>query len=160
MLRVDLICIGRLKERCWQEAADEYKKRLQGYCRLTVTELPEYRLPARPDPAQIAAALEREGESILAKLPPQSYLIALCIEGQEMDSPAFSKLLSDRTIAGDSRVTLVIGGPFGLSETVKRRADFRLSFSPMTFPHRLARVMALEQLYRAFRIASGGQYHK
>lgn len=160
MLRVDLICIGRLKERCWQEAADEYKKRLQGCCRLTVTELPEYRLPSHPDPAQIAAALEREGESILAKLPPQGCLIALCIEGQEMDSPAFSKLLSDRTVAGDSRVTLVIGGPFGLSEAVKRRADFRLSFSPMTFPHRLARVMALEQLYRAFRIASGGQYHK
>ena len=160
MRKVELLCIGKLKEKYWRDAAAEYIKRLQGYCRPAVIELPECRAPERPNPAQIATVIEREGEQILAKIPPQAYVIALCIEGKEMDSVALSELLSARSVAGDSHLCLVIGGSFGLSDAVKRRADLRLSFSPMTFPHQLARVMALEQLYRAFQIAAGGRYHK
>ncbi len=160
MLNVTVICVGKLKERFYIDAAAEYQKRLGGFCRLEVAELPEQRLPQSPAPAQVTAALEREGEAILARLPRSGKVVALCVEGRTMSSEALSAALDGWMAAGTSRLAFVIGGSYGLSPRVKDRADLRLSMSPMTFPHHLARVMLLEQLYRAFKIREGSDYHK
>lgn len=160
MLTVTLACVGKLKEPYWREACAEYEKRLSAFCRLNVVEVAEERLPDSPSPAQIAAAVEAEGRRLLSRVAAGASLIALCIEGQELSSPALSKQLAQWTVEGVSHVALVIGGSYGLSDAVKREARLKLSFSPMTFPHQLARVMALEQVYRAFHISSGGKYHK
>ena len=160
MLSVDLICVGKMKERFYLDAAQEYVKRLGGYCRMTVTELPEERLPDKPTTAQIQAALDREGEAILARLPKGGKVVALCVEGKLMDSPQLAQRLSQWTVEGASHITFLVGGSFGMSSKVKERAHLRLSMSPMTFPHHLARVMVLEQIYRAFKIQEGSGYHK
>ena len=160
MHKVQLICVGKLKENFYIQAAAEYAKRLGPYCSLQITELPEERLPRDPTPARIEAALAREGQSILAKLPPRSSLVALCVEGRLHSSEELAKLLDTWANRGESQLSFVIGGSFGLHPMVKERAWVRLSMSPMTFPHHLARVMLLEQLYRGFQINEGGRYHK
>ena len=160
MLSVHLICVGKLKEKFYLEACAEYIKRLSTYCRLTVTELPEERLPQNPSQAQIDGALEREGQAIRAKLPPSSSVIALCVEGKERSSEDFAKLLSTWEHSPAKHLVFVIGGSYGLDPALKAEAWVRLSMSPMTFPHHLARVMLLEQLYRAFKIQEGSSYHK
>ena len=160
MVSVHIICVGKMKEKFYLEAAAEYAKRLSGYCRLTVTELPEERLPDRPTPAQIQGALEREGTAILAKLPRGGKVVAMCIEGKTMDSPQLSPQMNRWMVEGASDITFLVGGSFGMSQTVKDRANLRLSMSPMTFPNHLARVMLLEQIYRAFKIQEGSGYHK
>ncbi len=160
MLTVTLACVGKLKESYWREACAEYEKRLGAFCRLNIVEVAEERLPDAPSAAQITAAIEAEGQRLLSRIPAGASLVALCIEGKEMPSESLSKQLSDWTVDGVSHVAFVIGGSFGLSDAVKREARLRLSFSPMTFPHQLARILALEQLYRAFHIAAGGKYHK
>ena len=160
MQRLQLICVGKLKERFYIEAAAEYIKRLGAYCSLQLTEIPEERLPRDPSPAQIEAALAREAQGILAKLAPRSSLIALCIEGRLYSSEELAGLLAAQANQGASQLALAIGGSFGLHPSVKARAQIRLSMSPMTFPHHLARVMLLEQLYRGFQINDGGRYHK
>ena len=159
MLTVNLICIGKLKERYWREACAEYQKRLGAFCRLNVLELSEYRLPADPSDSQIARCIEEEGKAILNRLPG-GRAAALCIEGKELSSPELAGLLEQTALHGESAVSFIIGGSYGLSEPVKRRAELRLSMSPMTFPHQLARVMLLEQIYRAFQINANGKYHK
>lgn len=159
MLTVNLICIGSLKEHYWRDACAEYQKRLSVFCKLNIIELPESRLPDNPSQAQIQKALAEEGERILQKAG-NSTLLPLCIEGKELDSPALSLLLEDLMTAGTSAVSFVIGGSFGLSDAVKAAGAKRLSMSPMTFPHQLARVMLLEQVYRAFMIRRGAKYHK
>ena len=160
MQNIQIICVGKLKERFYIEAAAEYVKRLGAYCRLQITELAEERLPKSPSPAQIEAALEQEGQAILSRLPPRSSLIALCVEGEPYSSEALAGLLADWAGRGESQLAFAIGGSFGLHPSVKRRAWVRLSMSPMTFPHHLARVMLLEQLYRGFSINEGSKYHK
>ena len=160
MLNVTLLCVGKLKEQYWRDACAEYEKRLGAFCRLQITEVAEERLPDAPSAAQIAATVEAEGARLLAKMPREGAAVALCIEGKTCDSAALAARLEKLTVGGTSHLTVLIGGSYGLSEAVKSRADFRLSFSPMTFPHQLARVMALEQLYRVFQISSGGKYHK
>jgi len=160
MLSVTVICVGKLKEKFYIDAADEYRKRLGGFCKLELIELPEQRLPQSPAPAQVAAGLEREGEAILARLPKSGKVVALCVEGRPMSSQALSAALDGWMVAGVSQLAFVVGGSYGLSPKVKDRADLRLSMSPMTFPHHLARVMLLEQLYRAFKIREGSDYHK
>ncbi len=160
MLHVTVLCVGKLKERYWQEACAEYQKRLGVFCRLSVVEVAEERLPDAPGAAEIRATVQAEGERLLAKIAPGDRVIALCIEGREMRSEALAEYFRQAAVDGDSRITLVIGGSWGLSDAVKRRAALRLSMSPMTFPHQLARVMLHEQLYRAFQIMSGGKYHK
>jgi len=152
MLSARLICVGKLKERYLMEACAEYQKRLGPLCRLDVIEVPEE--PDRP------GALEREGARVLAAIPGGSHVIALCIEGKLLGSEALSAHIEGITTAGLSRICLIIGGSQGLSESVKSQAALRLSMSPMTFPHHLARVMVLEQLYRALSILGGGKYHK
>lgn len=160
MLNIQLICVGRLKEDYLRMAAAEYQKRLGAFCRLTVTELAPARLPENPNAAQIAAALADEGKRILALLTPQTGVIALCIEGKLLSSEALSETMQSFAVGGTGSLAFIIGGSHGLDPAVKQRARLRLSMSPMTFPHQLARVMLLEQIYRAFMIASGGKYHK
>lgn len=160
MLNIRVICVGRLKERFYLDAAAEYSKRLSRFCRLELTELPESRLPEDPSAAETIRALEAEAVSIEAKLPKSGVLVALCIEGRELSSPALAEQLNAYAVSGASAITFLIGGSVGLAERLKARADLKLSMSPMTFPHHLARIMLLEQLYRAFQIQAGTRYHK
>ena len=160
MIQVKLICVGRMREKYYTEAFTEYAKRLQAYCRLELAEIAEQRLPDRPSDREIAAALEREGQEILKAVPPDAFLVALCVEGKQTPSEGMAELIAARESSGKPKLCFVIGGSFGLSPTVKTRADRRLSMSQMTFPHHLARVMLIEQIYRGFKINEGSQYHK
>lgn len=160
MLHVRLICVGKLKEKFYREACAEYEKRLKGYCKLEIIELTEQRLPDSPSQAQIDTALAKEAEAIRAKIPAGSAVVAMCIEGSTLSSEQFADKLSKWMGNGVSHISVLIGGSCGLDESLKKSAQLRLSMSPMTFPHHLARVMVLEQLYRALNIASGGKYHK
>ena len=159
MQRITVLCVGKLKEKFYADAAAEYCKRLSRYCKIEVTELPETRLPEDPSPAEIKRALAAEANAIRQKLEGGA-VVAMCIEGQTCSSEALSKKLAAFALEGKSKVTFLIGGSFGLDETLKKQADWRLSMSPMTFPHHLARVMLLEQLYRACQITEGTRYHK
>ena len=160
MLSVYLICVGKLKEKFYLQASEEYLKRLSGYCKMTLLELPEEKLPGDPSQAQIHAALEKEANLIRSKIPANSTLITLCVEGKPHSSEEVAKLV--RTFEQNSarHLVFVIGGSFGMAESLKREAWVKLSMSPMTFPHHLARVMVLEQIYRAFKINEGSSYHK
>lgn len=160
MLSVYLICVGKLKEKFYRDACAEYQKRLGGYCKLTLIELPEERLPASPSRAQIDAALEREAAAVRAKLPPGASVAALCIEGELCSSEDVSALLAGWAQTGQKHLVFLIGGSYGLHPSLKAQAWKRISMSPMTFPHHLARVMLLEQLYRGFKISEGSGYHK
>ena len=159
MQRITVLCVGKMKEKFYADAAAEYCKRLSRYCKIEVTELPEMRLPEDPSPAEIKRALAAEANAIRQKLEGGA-VVAMCIEGQTFSSEALSKKLAAFALEGKSKVTFLIGGSFGLDETLKKQADWRLSMSPMTFPHHLARVMLLEQIYRACQIAEGTRYHK
>lgn len=159
MLTVQIICVGKLKEAYWRDACAEYAKRLQAFCRFAITELPESRLPENPSPAQIAAALNNEGEKILSA-STGSARIALCIEGKQLSSEQLAEKINIISVNGASAISFLIGSSFGLSDEVKKVCDFQLSMSPMTFPHQLARVMLCEQVYRAFQINNHGKYHK
>ena len=160
MQRVTILCVGKLKEKFYIDAAAEYVKRLQRYCKLDVVELPEYRLPEEPSPAEIQKALQAEGAAIRERLPKGGAVVALCIEGKPCSSEELSRRMADFGVQGKTQITFLIGGSVGLSEDVKKLADWRLSMSPMTFPHHMARIMLLEQLYRAYQIAAGTKYHK
>ena len=160
MQRVTVLCVGKLKEKFYIDAAAEYVKRLQRHCKLELVELPEQRLPDDPSSAEIQKALRTEGDAIRERLPKGGAVIALCIEGTELSSEALSKKLAQLASAGASQLTFLIGSSFGLDEDLKKKADLRLSMSPMTFPHHLARVMLLEQIYRAYQIDAGTKYHK
>ena len=160
MQKITVLCVGKLKEKFYQEAAAEYAKRLGRHCKLEIIELPESRLPEDPSAAEIQRALAAEAAAIRERLPRGGAVIALCIEGTELSSEALSKKLAQLASAGASQLTFLIGGSFGLHPRVKQRANLRLSMSPMTFPHHLARVMLLEQIYRAYQIDAGTRYHK
>ena len=160
MLNVKLICVGKMREKFYIDAFEEYRKRLQAYCRLELVEINEQRLNDRPAEKEITAALEREGQEILKAVPADAYLVALCVEGKQMPSEGMAELIAARENSGKPKLCFVIGGSFGLSPTVKARADRKLSMSQMTFPHHLARVMLIEQVYRGFKINEGSQYHK
>ena len=160
MLNITLIALGKLKESYLRDAEAEYRKRLTAFCKFNIIELGAEALPSDPSDAQIRAALEKEGKRILAAVPNGAYIIAMCIEGAERPSEQFSKELDRLAVGGTSSIAFVIGSSYGLSDEVKAKADAKLSLSRMTFPHQLARVMLLEQLYRPFQISSGGKYHK
>jgi len=160
MQRVTVICVGKLKEKFYADAAAEYQKRLSRFCQLEIAELPESRLSERPSPAEIDRALADEAAAIEARLPRSGAVIALCIEGRELSSPQLAEKLAALAAGGVSQLTFLIGGSVGLDAGLKARADLRLSMSPMTFPHHLARVMLLEQIYRAYQIQAGSKYHK
>ena len=163
MLNVTLLCIGKLKESYLSSATNEYLKRLKAYCSFSLIELPEYKLGDNPSPKEIEICLEKEGEQIIKKLPKNSYVIPMCIEGKIISSEDLAKMLRDVAVGeygACSGVCFIIGGSFGLSNEVKALANFKLSMSKMTFPHQLARVMVLEQVYRAFSINANSRYHK
>ncbi len=160
MFDITLITMGKLKEKFYITAAQEYAKRLGAYCKFTLLELPEVRLPEDPSPAEISAGLEKEAELIFSKIPKGTWLCVFTPEGKELSSEAFAAKLGEVKLSGKSSACFLIGSSFGMSPRVKQRADFRLSMGPMTFPHHLARIMVLEQLYRAEAIQAGSKYHK
>ncbi|MGN0613282.1 MAG: 23S rRNA (pseudouridine(1915)-N(3))-methyltransferase RlmH [Porcipelethomonas sp.] len=158
MLNVKIITVGKLKEKYLRDACEEYLKRLKRFGNVSVIELDEYRLPDNPSDREIKKALDAEGDAVLKNL--SGYIIPMCIEGKQLSSIKLAEMISEIPVRGQSTVSFVIGSSFGIADKVKSRADFKLSMSEMTFPHQLARVMLLEQVYRAFQINSGGKYHK
>ena len=160
MFDITLITMGKLKEKFYISAAEEYKKRLGGYCKFTLLELPEVRLPEDPSPAEIAAGLEKEAELIFSKIPKGAWFCTLTPEGKVISSEALADKMQEVKLSGKSSACFLIGSSFGMSPRVKEKADFKLSMGPMTFPHHLARIMVLEQIYRAEAIQSGSKYHK
>ena len=160
MFDITLITMGKLKEPFYISAAAEYVKRLGGYCKFSLLELPESRLPENPSPAEISAGLEKEADLILSKVPKGAWFCVFTPEGKLLSSEDFAKTLKTVKNSGKSSACFLIGSSFGMAPRVKQRADFRLSMGPMTFPHHLARIMVLEQLYRAEAIQAGSKYHK
>lgn len=160
MFEITLIAMGKLKEKFYLSAASEYIKRLGGYCKFNLLELPEYKLSDNPSPSEISSGLEKEAVQIAAKIPKGSWLCILTPEGKELSSEAFAQKIASVKNSGKSSVCFLIGSSFGISPSIKDKADFRLSMGPMTFPHHLARIMVLEQIYRAESIQAGSKYHK
>ena len=161
MLKINIICIGKIKEKYFTDAVGEYAKRLTAFCKFSVVELNEERIRSNtPNEAQIAEVIEAEGRRILQKIGASDYVAAMCIEGKLLSSEELSETIDKAALSGKSTVDFIIGGSYGLSDEVKRRADLRLSMSKMTFPHQLARVILSEQIYRAFEISTNGKYHK
>ncbi len=160
MFEITLICMGKLKESFYTAAAAEYEKRMKGFCSFRLLELPEMRLPDNPSQAQIDAGLEKEAELILTKIPKGAWFCTLTPEGKLLSSEQLANKLKDMKLSGKSSACFLIGSSFGIHQKIKAIADFKLSISPMTFPHHLARIMVLEQLYRAESIQAGTKYHK
>ena len=160
MFDITLIVMGKLKEKFYLSAAEEYQKRLKGYCSFKIVELPEHRLPEDPSPAEIQTGLDKEAELIFAKIPKNSWLCIFTPEGKILSSEEFAGKLKEVKNMGKSSACFLIGSSFGISQKVKDKADFKLSMGKMTFPHHLARIMVLEQIYRAEAIQAGSKYHK
>lgn len=160
MFDITLIVMGKLKEKFYISAAEEYEKRLKGYCQFRIIELPEVRLPESPSTAEISAGLEKEADAILAKIPKSAWFCVLTPEGKMLSSEALADKMREVKLSGKSSACFLIGSSFGIAQKIKALADFKLSMSPMTFPHHLARVMVLEQLYRSEAIQAGSKYHK
>lgn len=160
MLTIRLICTGKLKEKFYISAMDEYSKRLSTLCRFECIELAEQRLPDSPSEKNISDALQKEALEIRKNIPSDAYVICMCVEGKQISSESFSTLIAQQALAGKSKICFIIGSSYGLASELKKQADFKLSLSPMTFPHHLARVILAEQIYRAFKIQEGSRYHK
>ena len=160
MFSVTLICMGKLKEKFYLSAAEEYCKRLQGFVQFQLIELPEVRLPEDPNRTEIEKGLQKEAELIREKIPKGSWFCVLTPEGKMLSSPQLADTLHNVKLAGKSSACFLIGSSFGMDPSLKQQADLKLSMSAMTFPHHLARVMVLEQLYRAESIQAGTKYHK
>ena len=160
MFSITVLAMGKLKEKFYLEAAKEYAMRLGAYCKFQLLELPEYRLPQNPSDAEIQAGLAREAAMLRGKMPKDCWKCVLTPEGTQLSSPALAEKLRQIKLRGISSACFLIGSSFGLDKSIKREADFQLSMSKMTFPHHLARIMVLEQLYRAETIQAGAKYHK
>lgn len=160
MLKVTVIHVGNLKESYYREAVDEYAKRLSAYCKYSSVEIKESPLSEDPSQSEIERALEKEADMILSAVPKKAYTVALCVEGKELSSEELARLTDKAPTEGYDSLIFIIGSSYGLSPRVKSFANYRLSFSKMTFPHRLMRVMLAEQIYRAFTICEGKHYHK
>ena len=159
-MKIRVLCVGKLKERYLVEAQAEYAKRLSRYCTLEIIECADEKTPDRASARQVENILQREGERLLSRIQPGEYVIALAIKGGKYDSEGFAGHLMERLERAGGAVTLVIGGSLGLSKDVLARASEQISFSDLTFPHQLMRILLLEQTYRAFRILKGEPYHK
>ena len=160
MFEITLITVGKLKEKFYLSAAAEYEKRLNGYCRFKIIELQEYRLSDNPSQAEIKQGLDKEAELILTKIPKSTWFCVLTPEGKMLSSEQLAEKLAEVKLSGRSSACFLIGSSFGIAKKKKKQADFKLSMSPMTFPHHLARIMVLEQIYRAEAIQAGSKYHK
>jgi 23S rRNA (pseudouridine1915-N3)-methyltransferase len=159
-MNITIITVGKLKERYFKEAVEEYSTRLSKYCKLDIVEVPDEKAPENLSPAQELIIIQKEGQGILKYVKEDAYVIALAIQGKQLSSEGLADLINDLGIKGRSNISFVIGGSLGLSDEVLKRADYKLSFSLMTFPHQLMRVILLEQVYRGFRIIKGEPYHK
>ncbi len=159
-MRITILAVGKIKEKFFREALEEYGKRLSRYCRLEIIEVLDEKTPDHAGEALKAQILQKEAERILGKISGDAYVITLEILGKELDSVSFSGMLQQLGVTGKSQIVFVIGGSLGLHESVSRRADRKISFSQMTFPHQLMRVILCEQIYRGFRIMNREPYHK
>ena len=159
-MNFSIICVGRLKDKFFEDASAEYIKRIRAYGKISVTEIPAVNLPDNPSDTEIKKALKKEAEAILSKIPSRSVVVPMCIEGKLLSSEELAQVFDKSAIDGNSEIVFIIGGSYGLDESVKSVGRLKLSMSKMTFPHRLARVMLLEQIYRACTINAGKTYHK
>ena len=159
-MKISIVCVGRLKEKYWTAAVDEYSKRLGKYIKLDITELPDEKAPESMSVAQERQVKEKEGERILKAIKDDAFVVTLEIEGKQLTSVELAGFISEKMTRGVSHIAFVIGGSLGLSDEVIKKSDYHLSFSKMTFPHQLMRVILLEQIYRSYRIISGEPYHK
>lgn len=160
MLSVKFICTGKMREKYFIGAFEEYEKRLRSYCKFELAEPTEVKLPDAPSDREIQTALEKEAAEIEKAIPAGAYTVAMCIEGEQFPSEGMARLIERCESSGRPRLCFIVGGSYGLAERIKRGADMRLSMSKMTFPHHLARVMLIEQVYRGFKIREGSRYHK
>jgi 23S rRNA (pseudouridine1915-N3)-methyltransferase len=159
-MNIKILCVGKIKEKFYRDAIDEYVKRLSKYCSVSVVEVPDEKTSENASDNEIAIVKDKEGERLLKHISDRDYVIALAILGKQMDSVVFSRFIEDLGIQGKSSLIFVIGGSLGLSDTILKRSDFQISFSKMTFPHQLMRVILSEQIYRAMRIMKNEPYHK
>lgn len=159
-MNINVICIGKIKEKYWTDAINEYSKRLAPFCKFRIIELPEEKIKSNPNASNILATVNAEGKKICEKITPSSYTIAMCIEGTIISSEDMSQKINAVALNGFSTINFIIGGSWGLSDEVKSKASFKLSMSKMTFPHQMARVILTEQIYRSFEIINNGKYHK
>ena len=159
-MNITIITVGKLKDIYFKEAVEEYSTRLSKYCKLEIVEVPDEKAPENLSLSQELIIIQKEGQGILKYVKEDTYVIALAIQGKQLSSEGLADLINDLGIKGRSNIAFVIGGSLGLSDEVLKRSDFKLSFSPMTFPHQLMRVILLEQVYRGFRIIKGEPYHK
>lgn len=160
MININIIYVGNTKEKYYLDEIEEYKKRLSGYCKLELIEIKETKTKDNPTLSEISQAMESEGKKILPYLNDKTFVISLCVEGKEYDSMEFANLIDIIVTNKSSKISFVIGGPYGLSNEIKEKSDIKLSLSKMTFTHRLAKILLLEQIYRANNILAGGKYHK
>ena len=160
MQSMKIICVGKLKDAFFKDASDEYMKRLKAYCKAEIIEIPAVNLPDNPSDALISSALDKEAEAIIKKIPQGATVVAMCVEGKLYSSEDVAECLAKAAMTGNGDIAFIIGGSYGLSEQVKRRASIRMSASKMTFPHRLFRIMLLEQIYRGYKINANEKYHK
>lgn len=159
-MKISIVCVGKIKEKFYKDAIAEYSKRLSKYCKLEIIEVADEKTPDGASDKVCDSIMDKEGERIFSHIPDNAYVIALAIEGKEYDSVTFAKYIDRLGVEGNSNIVFVIGGSLGLSDKIKSRADTLLSFSNMTFPHQLMRVILLEQIYRAYRIINNEPYHK
>jgi 23S rRNA (pseudouridine1915-N3)-methyltransferase len=159
-MKISILCVGKVKEKFYREAIDEFTKRLSRYCKLEIIEVSDEKTEEQSSETEIRLVKEKEGERLLKNLKEDAYVIALCIDGKQLDSEELSEKMEKLGIQGVSHICFIIGGSLGLSDAVVKRADFKLSFSKMTFPHQLMRVILLEQIYRGYRIMNHEPYHK
>ncbi len=160
MIEINVVCVGKIKEKYWNEAISEYSKRLSRYCKLSIIEVADEKTPDNAPEAIENQIKQKEGERILSRIPDNAHVIALAINGKKYTSEALSAHVNDLAVSGKSKISFVIGGSLGLHEDVLKRANEKLSFSDMTFPHQMMRVVLLEQIYRSYKILSGEPYHK
>ncbi len=159
-MNINIIAVGKIKEKFFKDACAEYEKRMSRFCKLNITELPDEAMSDKPSEAEKSAVLKKEASRILSAIRPTDAVITLCVEGKQMASEELAGFFKNSCIDGKSSFTFIIGGSLGLSEEVKAKSNLRLSFSKMTFPHQLMRVVLLEQIYRAFKINANESYHK
>ena len=158
-MKITIVCTGKLKEKYLRDGIAEYEKRLRPYADLRTIEIIEERMKDRPSPAEKDEVLRREGERLTSQIPQGAYLIVLDVDGEEMSSEKFSARIDRLMLMGESHIAFLIGGPFGLSDELRQRADLRLSFSQFTLPHQLIRLFLMEQIYRSFKISRHEPYH-
>ena len=159
-MKINIVCVGKIKENYFKEAIAEYSKRLSRYIQLEIIEVRDEKAPDTLTPAEEIIVKNKEGEKLLKHISPQDFLVCLEVNAKQLDSVAFSNFFEQKKVAGVGKITFIIGGSLGLSKDVLQRADFQISFSKMTFPHQMMRVILLEQIYRSMRIASREPYHK